>query len=217
MEPINNQETLPSGSDVRPVGGGGSDKGEGVELKDFLSKELGKEFPTDEAALKAVKDTFSYVGKVGKVRPLLEKLEAKYGGESKVLELLTQMEQNNPQEPAKVDDSKFVPREQYEKDTFFSKHPELSEDHRTLLEAVAVQSGKPLAEAMELPAFKNVVGNARAFESTERSKSVLHTNPRLAQATDKMTEAKTASQAGNHQAAAKSAVGAVLDAFESKQ
>lgn len=217
MEPINTQEPLPGGENVTPSDGGRND-GEGIELKDLLSEELGRKFETDEAALAAVKETFNYVGGYGKVKPVLDQLRTKFGDDAKVLEALNKMTQDNPtpNEPPKVDESKFVPRDVYERDNFFSKHPEFSEEQRELLEAVAAKSGKPLAEAAELPAFKNTIEKVRVAETSEKSKSVLHTNPRLAAVTDKITEAKKASQAGNHRQAASAAVGAVLDAYEQK-
>ena len=45
---------------------GGAAGSEEKSIKSVLEKELGKEFPDEETALKAVKDTFSHVGKSGK-------------------------------------------------------------------------------------------------------------------------------------------------------
>ena len=65
-----------------------------VGLAELLGKELGKTFPDDETALKAVKDTFSYVGK---------KQETK---------------------AAPVDTNNFVPRREFEDLAFYSENPE---------------------------------------------------------------------------------------------
>ena len=48
-------------------------------LKDILSKELGKSFPTDEAAIKSLKDTFSFVGKAGSYQKAMKSLTVKLG------------------------------------------------------------------------------------------------------------------------------------------
>lgn len=213
MEENLNQETLADGVDVASADGGGSDS-EVVALKDIMSKELGKNFATDEEALKAVKDTFNYVGKVGKYSPYIEKLEAQKGGEANVTKLMEQL--TNPQPEVKPEGNpQFVSKQQYETDTFFAKHSEL-EPHRELLEALSTKHGKTLGETSELPAFKSVFEKVQAHDAGEKSKSVLHTNPRIGQVTNKLSEAKDAAVAGNYAKANSSAVGAVLDAFEGR-
>lgn len=212
MDEINNQETLADGVDVASADGGGNDS-EVVKLKDLLSEALGRQFPTDEAALKSVKDTQAYVGKVGKVKPLIEQLEAKYGGEAKVLEMLKNMTESNPQETAKQTDSNFVSKQQYETDNYFSQHPEL-QPYREMLEALGAKNGKTMAEAAELPAFKGVFEKAKNYDDQQKSKSVLHTNPRIGQVTDKLSKAREAIKGGDYDTAKANAVGAVLDAMQ---
>lgn len=181
-----------------------------VSIKDILAEELGKEFPSDEAALKAVKDTFSYVGKVGKYRPAIEKLESKYGGEKETIKF---MEEIIGRDEQKIDESKFISREQYETDTFFAKNSNL-EQHRRVIEALRVSTGKPLQEVAELPEFKGLVEKASAYDKFEESKSVLRSNPRLGQVSDKISQAREALSKGDTNTAQDAAVAAVLGAYE---
>lgn len=209
-------DTLADEVDVASTDGQETDSTVGV--KDALSKALGKDFKDDATALKAVKDTFNYVGKAGKFLPYIEQLQEKYGGEKNVIELMEELTKTDAPEAKevsqpKVDESKFVSREQYEADTFFSKRPEL-EPHRELLDALRSKTGKSLSEAAELPSFKNVFEKVKAYEETQNSKSVLHTNPRLGQAVDKVSKSRTALSEGRVAEATETAVDAVLDAFE---
>lgn len=214
MTEANTQETLVDGVDVTPADGERTDSKATISIKDVLSKELGKTFTSDESALKAVKDTFGYVGKVGKVQPILQKLQAKFGGEANVLTLMENLADKGLPEskPEVKDDSKFVSREQYELDTFFAKNSKL-EPHRELIDALRIKTGKPLSEVIELPAFKSVFDKASAYDETEKSRSVLHSNPRLGQATDKISKAREHVTSGNIAAARQSAVEAVIDAY----
>ena len=96
-------ESLPDEAELTPPAGQGAGS-EVAEIKDVLSELLGKKFPDDETALKAVKDTFSYVGKAGQE---LKELRAK------------------AQQPAEnVDPNKFVSREEFLKASFYSENPE---------------------------------------------------------------------------------------------
>lgn len=208
-EEIITPETLPDELELGSPDGTGADS-EVVSIKDILAEELGKEFPSDEAALKAVKDTFSYVGKVGKYRPAIEKLESKYGGEKETIKFMEEIIGGNEQ---KVDESKFISREQYNTDTFFAKNSNL-EPHRKVIEAVRASTGKSLQEVVELPELKGLVEKASAYDKFEESKSVLKSNPRLGQASDKISQAREAAGSGNMSSARQNAVEAVMEAYE---
>lgn len=207
-EEIITPETLPDELELGSPDGTGADS-EVVSIKDILAEELGKEFPSDESALKAVKDTFSYVGKVGKYRPHIEKLESKYGGEKETIKFMEEIINGNEQ---KTDD-KFISREQYDTDTFFAKNSKL-EPHRKVIEALKTSTGKPLQEVVELPELKGLVDKALAYDEFEESKSVLKSNPRLGQASDKISQAREAASSGDMSSARKSAVAAVMEAYE---
>lgn len=63
MEQDTNQDTLPEESQLNSAGVEGSVADVDKLSLEELQTALGKQFPTKEAALKSIKDTFSYVGK----------------------------------------------------------------------------------------------------------------------------------------------------------
>lgn len=206
-------DTLIEGDDVTPSDGKQTD--EAVSIKDVLAEELGKDFKDDASALKAVKDTFSYVGKAGKFKPVFEKLEAKFGSEKGALDALNQfMEQDNkPKDEPKIDTNQFVPREEFDRETFFSKNPEYAA-HQALISDLKKATGKSFGEIVQSDTFKSIYDKAKAHDEYEQSKSVLQSNPRLGQVKDKISEAREASKRGDDNTARKSAVEAVIDAYE---
>lgn len=209
MEEINTEKTLAGGMDVVPADGGKADAPEVSSLHEVLSQALGKPFKDDESALKAVKDTFSYVGEYGKVRPVLKELETKFGPD-----YITKMDEIFKPE-AKVDESKFVSRDEFDSSLFYSKHPEY-EAHKEVISALRSSTGKPLNEVVELPSFKTMFEKVQKADESEKSQSVLKTNPRIGQATDKISQAQEAAKSGNSSAAAKAATDAVMEAFDLK-
>lgn len=151
-----------------------------------LTSTLGKEFPSKEAALKAIKDTFSYVGK--KVEP---KVEA-------------------------PDPSKYATREELEaikEDAFFSKNADY-EPLRNTIKNISKATGLRFDEVVSSDDFKNIFEKVKQADEVAKSRSVLQTNPRLGKANDKLSEAKEAAQSGDFRAAGDKAVSAVLEAFD---
>jgi hypothetical protein len=186
LETVNNpSETVPG----NPEGG---ENGAVANLRDVVAQATGRTFKSDEDALASIKQTYAYVGKVGQLEKDIETMRS--------------------QKPPTVDESKFVPREEFERATFYSKHPDL-EQHAELLSSLSKTKGVSLEEASNLDSFKSVVEKARAHDEVEKSKSVLQTNQRLGQVTDKFDQAHKAMAAGDDAGAARAAVGAVLDAY----
>lgn len=121
-------------------------------IKDILNKELKKDFKSDEAALKSVKDTFSYIGK-------------------KKEDIEKEVEPSNNED--------YVSKSDFEEALFFSKHPEY-ESYKTIIGALKVSTNKSFNEVLEDDNFKAIYDKAIAHDNTEKSKSVLQTNSRLA-------------------------------------
>lgn len=191
-----------------------ADQSEVANLKDVLSQALGKEFADDESALKSVKDTFSYVGKVGKFKHYIDALVEKTGGDDNAQKYMEQiLEQAGQPQPA-VDESKFISREQYEEDKFFAKNGEL-EEYREILVPLAKASGKSLHEVAQDEKFKGLLEKAQAGDAYEKSKTVLSSNPRLGAASDALTQARELQNNGNTVGASRLATQAVLDAYRS--
>ncbi len=176
-----------------------SDGAEAVEkivgIKDVLSEALGKDFKDDETALKAVKDTFSYVGKLGQEKKALEAKLKSAGTNEQATGEITQ----------KIETLEKVLGESQ----FYADNPE----YKPYKNIISKFGDKP-AEAVKSEEFKNVYSKVKAYDDSENTKSVLQSNPRLGKVTDKMTQAREAIKAGNIQSAEASAVSAVLDAYE---
>ena len=189
-------------------------------IKDVLGQVLGKQFDSDDAALKSVKDTYSFVGKAGSYQKHMKVLTQKFDtdelGVINKLESFSMENEQVTQQTAGTGIASEVQqlKAQLEETTFFAEHPELKE-HKDLLREVRGTSGKSYTEVVEMPAFKNILEKAHAAEAMEREKSVLQSNPRLGQVRDKLSEAREAAKAGNIDVARSAAVGAVLEAFES--
>lgn len=186
-EDFNNPNPLSGGADVPSSDGTGSES-KVVGIKDVLAQTLGKEFPTDEAALKAVKDTFSYVGK------RKEQIAAEMKQESN------------------VDTSKFISREEFEELNFFKENPEVA-PFKAFVNAVKKETGKSYAEVLNSDEVKGVLEKVKAYNEFEKSKSVLSSNPRLGQVTDKMSKAREAAKSAPS-VAGQFVAEAVIDAFE---
>ena len=106
--------------------------------------------------------------------------------------------------------SKVESLEQTVRETsFYAEHPEYK-GVKDLISSL----GKNPEEVVNTDVFKKAYTAMKASEDSEKSKSVLHSNPRLGQVTDKMTQAQEAAKAGNHEAAKAAAVSAVLDSLE---
>ncbi len=193
MNEIINEEGLSGGGEFAPADTGAS-VSEAVELKDILSKELGKQFPTNEAALKAVKDTFSYVGR---------------NREQVRAEVLAEVSQKN-----NVDMSNFVSKAEFDESNWYKDNPEYA-PHKAIISSVQKAQGfASPADAINSDVLKETLGQLKEYNSIQKSKSVLHSNPRLGQVTDKMTQAKESLKQGDFETARNSAVVAAMQAFE---
>lgn len=158
---------------------------EGLSLQD-LNKYLGKNYPDKDTALKSLKDTISYVGK--KKDDIVKEA---------------------------FDGSKFISRDQYETDMFYSKNPDYqSPELRKVIDSMAKADGIRPQDVVESEAFKAVYGKVKGYTDSQSLKSVLETNPRLANTTSKLGEAAEAMKSGNRDLAASKAAQAVMEAFE---
>lgn len=118
-----------------------------------------------------------------------------------------------PQVPH-VDPNQYVSRSEFEEATFYANNPDYKA-HSELISALAAKHNKPLNEVVQMDSFKSVYEKVKGYDTIEQSKSVLHTNPRLGHVTDKITQAREAIKTGDVSSANRSAVEAVLGAYES--
>ena len=187
-----------------------------LAVKDVLSETLGRKFDSDEVALKSVKETFDYVGKAGKYAKAVQAVAKSRGvSEDEAVKIImdsSQPEVIQPQQAPAVDTNKFVSREEFEEKTFYAENKDYT-PFKEIISALRTQTGKPLSEVVELDSFKSVYTKSQAADEMERTKSVLTTNPRLGQATDKLSQAKDAISAGQSTVGGNLAADAVIEAF----
>lgn len=169
----------------------------GISLKDWAKNVLGKEFNDDQAAEKAIKDTFNYVGEYGQVKKLADE---------KGVDLKAAVQNFNK------DDDRFVSREQYQKDMFYKDNPSYA-PYSKVINALSKELGVNISEVVKTDDFKNIYDKASKFEEIEKSKTVLRSNPQLGMVKDKISEAGKHLETGDINSAKQSAVSAVIDAF----
>lgn len=153
-----------------------------------LEAVLGKKFPNKEKALKALRDTNSYVG----------------AKKDKVKEEILQ----------EIGD-RFIPADRYHEDMFFARNtqyntPEIKE----VINAMAKANGQSPEQVVNSDTFKRVFDSFSGFEQIQKQKTVLQSNPRIASSKNHLESAVKAAQEGNIEATEKSVVNAVKEAFE---
>jgi hypothetical protein len=204
MEPTNNnQVNLPDGPQLSPAGGnaavGGQSPQETPITLSELNKGLGKDFKDKDTALKSLKDTQSYVAQVGTLKSQLEKLQS---------------QPSSPQASGEIADLK-AQLNNIQTENFFERNAPLKAI-RTTVEAFTKAQGKTLQEVAELPEIKELLVKVSGFEQSQKMRTVLESNPRLASMQDKMTKAQELAATKSRKAigeAADIAVSAVMDAY----
>lgn len=133
----------------------------------------GRKYPSREAALKSIGDTFRFVGT---------------------------RKEDIAKEAIKeaVDTSKFISKEQYEQDMFYSKNPDYSKPEiKEVLTSMAKAQGKSVSEVAQSDAFKSIFEKVNGYEQTQKLKTVLGSNPRIAGQADKLQQLRDAVKSGN--------------------
>lgn len=184
-------EDKPEGTDPAQAEGASNvgDASQGLQPKDVfdlvkLNEELGTNYATPQKALEGLKNLKSFVG--SKVETVKEKV---------------------------LDEGKFITKEQYEQDLFYSRNADLA-PYRDLINARAdVLKTTPANVVESDPVIKSTLEKLRGYDDTEKAKSVLMSNPRLGQVTDALEVARAAADKGDFNVANDNAVKAVMDAF----
>lgn len=110
-----------------------------------------------------------------------------------------------------IETGNFITKDQYEQDMFYSKREDLV-PYKDIINARARELNLSVSEAVEKDeALKTSLDKLRGYDDTEKARSVLMSNPRLGQVTDKLSVAREASAKGDFVAAEKNAVAAVMD------
>lgn len=207
-EDITSDTSLPYETDVISEDG---EEAASDNLAQVIGGVLGKEFPNDETALKAIKDTFDYVGKAGQAEKELVQVKA---------ELMAMRTANSGDALTKLAGLEKTIND----DKFYNQKPEYA-PHRELIS----KFGDEPAKVVETESFKQLFTTIEAGTRAERAKSVLTSNPRLGQISDKMSQAREevvkaarAAQAGEFgaqaldESARTKAVESVMEAYDLK-
>lgn len=177
-----------------------------------INEITGRNYASDEEALKGVRETFRYVGKAPEIKKVQEALEQEFGKDFNPDELVNMIKgskipQNN------LEEDKFVTKEIFEEATFYAKNPEY-EQFRNLINALRTTTGQSIEEVVKSDNFQNIYKKVQIAEEYEKSKSIVQSNPRLGQVTDKLDKARKALSEGDYKTAKASAVDAVIDTYE---
>jgi hypothetical protein len=153
---------------------------QGLSL-DEINSHLGKDFKDKATALKAFKDTFSYVGK--KREDILKELDSAKNTEALTAEI------------------KLI-----KENMFYDRNPEYAQ-YRTLIDKL----GENPEKVINSSEFKSVYEKAKGFDESAKLKTVLQSSPRLASAQDSLSKAREALSSGNRDKAEDLIARAVLD------
>lgn len=172
------------------VGNGAQVTGDTMTLAE-INQHLGKQFTNKESALKALSDTFSYVGKKK---------------DDIAAEIRTQISQDTRA------DSIAKELEEMRKERFFDKNPSYAEPSvRKLIDSIG---GNP-SDVVNTPEFKSIFEKIEGYDKTQKLRTVLESNPRLSSSKDNLTKAAEAKRSGAPSADVEQlAVNAILDAYE---
>lgn len=153
-----------------------------------LNAVLGRSYKTREEALASVKETYNFVGK--RREDIAREVQATTQNAQATSQLAQQIKQ-------------------METERFFDKNPDLA-PFRAAYEKIG---GTP-QEFFNSPEFKPIFDGARGYAETQKLKSVLESNPRIAASQDKLSKAVEARNAGRPDDAALHAARAVLESLQ---
>lgn len=166
-------------------------------ISEVLSQALGKEFPDDETALKAVKDTFSYTGEYGKLKPLVDKL----GGVEAVIKKMEETNVETPQSPQEipvVQDTSDLEKtvKTLQQDVFYANNP----DYKPYKDIIAAMGDDP-STVVDTDVFKKVYEPLKSRDEADASKSVLNSGSRLGEVSNEYaTDFQKAQESGTPEA-----------------
>lgn len=175
MEDVNNP-SVADPSEVSEAKDEGKENVSDVSIAKVINEATGREYKSDEDAIKGIKETTSYVGKVGKYKDVLEQIEKTSGGEEKAIEALKALV---AEEPRKEQDNSVNPVieevDRLKEETFFLKNKEL-EPHKEVIRKLR-KDGQNYDEVVK--ENKDLIDKLVAYDESQKTKSVIHSNSRL--------------------------------------
>lgn len=173
----------------------GADDSGTLTFVEAINRATGRDYKTDEEALKGVSETAKYVGKVGKYKDVLSAVEAAYGGESKAIEALQGLTKKEQKalEQAQPDLAKEV--ENLKADLWFKENPDYAA-HRKLISALK-QPGQSYEDVINSDEYRGTFETLKG-KQPETTKSIIHTNARIADSgTDYQKDLQKAKETGD--------------------
>lgn len=191
--------TLPDGSQLNPAGGNGTvgttpaegsaaAQLEAMTLTD-LNNTLGKQYPSKDAALKSIKDTFSYVGK--KKEDIEREVKASIQSDTRVDQIAKELQIERTER-------------------FYDRNPQYADPSiRRFIES----TGKMPNEVVETEDFKNIFTKVAEYNKSMKLKTVLESNPRLNSSRDHIAKARDLVKNGDSNGVEEAILSAVKDAY----
>jgi hypothetical protein len=165
------ESQLNSAAPEGAVGTVTKDQADSLSLAE-LNRLTGKNFPSKESALKSITDTYSYVGK--KREDVAREVKAEISASDVTDKLARELEEMR-------------------KERFFDRNPKYAEPSvRKLIERLG---GSP-EQTVDSPEFKAVFEKVSGYDESQKLKTVLGSNPRIAASRDSLAKAREISMAG---------------------
>jgi hypothetical protein len=176
MEEINNpSQADPSG--VSETKGEGSENVSNISVAKAINEATGRDYKSDEDAIRGIKETNSYVGKVGKYKDVIEQIEKSSGGEEKAIEALKSLiSTEQHQAKGNSEDPMLAEVNQLKEKTFFLENKEL-EPHKEVIKNLR-KEGQSYEDV--LTENKDLIAKLVAYDESQKNKSVIHSNSRIA-------------------------------------
>ena len=189
MEQDITPESLEGGAHVTPSSDEGTVSGVDALSLEELNSALGKTYPSKDAALKSLKDTFSFVGrrKEDIVSEVSRQQSEALTKANEVVEKVTRLE----------------------RELWYRDNPDYS-SYRGLIEKMG---GSP-SEVVNTNEFKEVFTKAKGFDENQKLRTVLESSPRVAASKSHLQKADEAFKQGNRAGVEDAALRAVREAYE---
>jgi len=193
------KEYNPSETDTSEQGVSSEEGGEDVSDGDILgtiNEATGRDYKSQEDAIKGIKETASYVGKVGKYQKAIKTLEELKGGEKGAIEFLASLKdekKDDAEQPNEVDTLK-KDLEEVKRENFFNANQELKPFKDTILKLK--KDGQSFEDVIK--ENKNLVDTLKASVENQGQKSVIHSDAGVSQtSSDYQEDFKKAKETGN--------------------
>jgi len=191
-------ENSPAETETPAVGteGEGEANVSDVSILDTINTATNRSYKTEEEAIKGIKETTSYVGKVGKYKDAITALEQKQGGEAEAISYLSDLtkETDDTTEQATTANPLEEKVAQLEEANFLNANVELA-PHMDLVKQLK-KDGETYAQTVENN--KTTFEALTAHAKNQGSKSIIHTNNRtVAESSDYEKDFANARKTGN--------------------